>query len=315
MKNLILLLSLIFWVQTGLGQGQSVKRDELLFENGLALRQLVRDDLGLDEIIKTDSLEAVKDLATEIKETILYKAAGYYQELVDSFPKSKLLFRALNNKGFIELALKDSGDAKLTFLQILNSKADDKEFGGVGSGLMAEPYANYKNRAAKVLADMSIKDSNYAEAIKYLDLTKRYPYRHFCGNEHAADEIYMAELYAKSYLGLNDKQKALAVLLPYTLEDGFADNSALVALAYKTLLGLYSKNELHKMYEQAFKNYSVEKIKAKKEELIHYYITFLDTKIELDAWQLVYLTPGNEQETIEEIYKKSLLYKLLTEQE
>lgn len=309
------LLTLIFLGQFAFGQGRTIKKDEQLFEKAFLMQQLVHEDLDLDDVIKADSIKAVQELATEIKETILYKAIDYYQELIDSFPESKLLFRALNNKRFIELAFKDTGDGKLTFLKILNSKADDQEPGGIGSGIMAEPYANNKNRAIKVLADISIQEGNFMEAIKYLDLTNKYPYRHFCGNEYAADDIYMTELYAKSYLGLKNKQKALEVLLPAILENGLADNSDLVKLAYKTLMEEYSKDELQTKYEEAFKNNKVEKVKTKKEEYNRYYITFLNIKIVLNSWKLAYLEPGNEQTVINEIYKNSPLYKLLTGQE
>ena len=312
MKRLIFLIFLNIIGQLVFGQHKPIQKDELLFEKGLLLQQLVSEDLELDDII--NSKDSTKQgLATDIKETILDKALEYYQELIDSFPKSKLLFRTLNNKGFIELALDDKVEAKKTFQKILDSKADDKEKGGIGSGIMAEPYANYKNRAAKILADISIKDSNYSEAIKYLDLTKKYPYRHFCGNEYAADEIYMSELYAKSYLGLNDKQKALKILLPNILENGLADNSDLVDLTYNTLLKDYQKGELKVKYEQAFESYQTERIKSKKEEYNKYYITFLDTKIELSSWQFDFLKPEEKQTEIDKIYKSSKFYKLLSE--
>jgi hypothetical protein len=316
MKRLTFLIFLTLIGQLVYGQNRPIQKDELLFEKGLLLQQLVSEDLELDNIINSKDSSIVKlrqEFATNIKETILNKALEYYQEVIDSFPKSKLFFRALNNKGFIELALDEKKEAKITFQKIIDSKADDKEKGGIGSGIMAEPYANYKNRAAKILANISIEDSSYSNAIKYLDLTKKYPYRHFCGNEYAAEEIYMSELYAKSYLGLNEKQKALNILLPNILENGLTDNSYLVDLAYKTLLIDYQKDELKLKYEQAFKNYWAEKVKSKKDGYEQYFITFLDTKIELNSWQLYFLKPEERQKEIDNIYKKSKFYKLLNE--
>ncbi|WP_156900381.1 tetratricopeptide repeat protein [Flavobacterium filum] len=314
MKRLTIIFSLILFGQTLFGQGKTIQRDVLLFEKGLVLHQLVDEDLDLEEIINSkDSIKVKKELATEIKETILEKALEYYQELIDSFPKSKLLFRTLNNKGFIEIALNNKEGAKRTFQKIIDSKADDKEKGGIGSGIMAEPYANYKNRASKVLADIFIKDSNYTEAIKYLDLTKKYPYRHFCGNEYAADEIYMSELYAKCYIGLNDRQKAIETLLPNLLENGLANNSDLVNLTYQTLLQKYSKDDLKIKFEQAFKNYQIEKVKNKDSEYEKYFITFLDTKIELSSWRLDYLKPEERAKEIDKTYRNSEFYKLLNE--
>jgi len=314
MKRLTFLIFLALIGQFAFGQYKPIQKDELLFEKGLLLQQLVSEDLELDDIINAkDSIKLRQELATDIKETILDKSLEFYQELIDSFPKSKLLFRALNNKGFIELALDDKDEAKITFQKIIDSKADDKEKGGIGSGLMAEPYANYKNRAAKILADISIKEKKYSDAIKYLDLTQKYPYRHFCGNEYAADEIYMSELYAKSYLGLNDRVKALKILLPNILENGLADNSDIVDLAYQTLLKDHQKNELKLKYEQAFKNYQTEKVKSKNDEYEIYYINFLDTKIELNSWQLDFLKSEEKRKKIDEIYKNSKFYKLLND--
>jgi tetratricopeptide (TPR) repeat protein len=310
MKIVTLSLVAIFLAIVACGQSQEIGRDELLFEKAIVLQELVDDDLDLDDFIgSNDTIE--KKMATGIKETILEKAHEYYQELADSFPMSKLVFRTLNNMGFIELALGDRKEAKATYLKVLNSGADDKEKGGVGSGIMGEPYANYKNRAAKILADISIRDSNYKEALGFLDLTKKYPYRHFCGNEYAASEIYMAELYAQTYNGLKDTQKALSFLLPHLIENGLADNQGVVVLTYKTLLHQYSKEELKSRYEKAFEHYKVEKIRSGKEKIKQYSINFLGTWIVLPSWWLDFVEGNEERKEIATIYKRSGLYRQL----
>jgi len=106
MKKLIFLLFLTLIGQFVFGQ-KRIRKDELLFEKGLLLQQLVSEDLELDDIInsKDTTIKLQQELAIDVKETSLNKAHEYYQELIDSFPKSKLLYRTLNNKGFIELAL------------------------------------------------------------------------------------------------------------------------------------------------------------------------------------------------------------------
>lgn len=313
MKNLILTLLLLLIGQLVFGQkSKNIQKDELLFEKGVLMQEFI-DDLYLEETIEDTTItKREKNLAIDVKETSLKKAIKFYQELIDSFPKSNLLFRALNNKGFAELILKKDKEAKKTFQKILDSKANDKEKGGIGSGLMGEPYANYKNRAAKTVASICIKENNYSEAIKYLDLTKKFPYRHFCGNEYASDEIYMSELYAKCYLGLNDTAKALKILLPNLLENGLADNSNLVVLTTETLLKKYSKDELKTFFENAFKTYKTEKIKSKdSDEYDRYYITFLSTDIEINSWRLEFIELDKKQTEIENIYKSSRFYKLL----
>lgn len=294
------------------GQSKTIGKDNLLFEQGLLLQQLVNDELGIDDIINSkENNKSKQELAAEFKEAILNKSLEYYQELLDSFPKSKLLFRTLNNKGFIELALEDKAEAKKTFLKILESKADDKEKGGIGSGIMAEPYANYKNRACKVLAEIYIADSNYKDAIKYLDETKQYPYRHFCGNEYASNRIYMCSLYAKCYIGLRDNKRAIEVLLPELLENGLADNSDVVELAYTVLSKEYSKNELKLKFETAFKNYTIEKVRREKDEYEMFYIYFLDTKLRLSSWRLDGLEKEKLDIEIEKTCKNSKFYRLL----
>jgi tetratricopeptide (TPR) repeat protein len=312
MTRLIILASLLALGQITYGQDERILRDDVLFEKGLVLQELVYEDLDLQEIISTsDHSEGEKEIAEDVKETILDKAHEYYQELIDSFPKSKLLFRALNNLALIEADLGKNEDAKNTYKKILDSEAEDKEPGGVGSGLMADPYANYKNRAAKALARIYIEDKNYVEAIKSLDLTKKYPYLHFCGNEYAADEIYMSTLYAKCYLGLNNNKKALEVLLPNLIENGLVDNSYIADLAYKVLLKQYPKKELKKKYEQAFKNYQTERKKGKTSDYETYYIVFVGTKIVLNSWSIDMSSSSDPSKVIESMYKRSKFYSLV----
>ncbi len=314
MKHFIIFLYLFFVGQLLFGQSKVITKENLLFEKGFTLQELVDDDLDLDDIINSnDSNKSKKEFATDIKETILEKSLKYYNELIDSFPKSNLLFRALNNKGVIELALDDNIEAKKTFKRILESTADDKEKGGTGSGIMAEPYANYKNRASKILADICIADSNFKEAISYLELTKKYPYRHFCGNEYASNRINMCVKYAKCYVGLNDNKKAIEILLPELLENGLAGNSNVVELAYSVLTKEYSKKDLKSKYETAFKNYKIEKAKNKNEDSDRYYIEFLDTKLYINSWRLEFKKQEEKEKMIDEICKKSKFYKLLNE--
>lgn len=314
MKKYSVIFGLFIFGQIIFAQEKSSKSDTVLFEKGYLLQQLAKDDLDLDEIINSkDNINVHKEFAVDIKETILYKALENYNELIKNFPKSKLLFRTLNNKGFIEIDLGDNDDAKKTFQKILDSNADDNEKKGSGSGIMAEPYANYKNRALKMLANLYIKEGKYTEAINYLNLTKIYPYKHFGGNELAADNIYMSELYAKSYIGLNNNKAALEYLLPNVLENGLADNSRLVVLAYEILLKQYSKDELKTKYKQAFNNYKRKKISNREEGYYNYFITFLDMKIKLSPWHLSEVKPEKARNVINEIYSRSQFYKLLHE--
>jgi hypothetical protein len=301
------------------GQKKTISQDEFLFEKAISLHELIDGELNLDRVIyPEDSTNLSQEqkikikYASEIKETILEKALGTYQELIDSFPKSKLVYRALNNKAFIEYGLKDYAEAKNTFLKILDSKANDKEKGGVGSGIMGEPYANYKNRAAKMLAEIAFKDSRYDDAIRYLDETKKYKYQHFCGNEYAADDIYMATMYGRCYLALNDDQKAYSILLRRIFENGLADNGELIQITFEALLKKFSKQDLRKRLEESFDRYYVARAK-KEEDYDRYYIRFLDTEIEIDPWSLRNWDGHNEvgKENLVAMMQQSTFYKML----
>jgi len=286
--------------------------DVVLFEKALLLQQLVNYDLDLDRTIDLqDSLAEIAAFAGDMKETILEKSLDFYDELIETYPKSSLLCRALNNKGYILLEMDEVEEAEAVFLSILNSNANDADKGGVGTGIMAEPYANYKNRAAKTLARLSIEKKDYQKALDYLNLTQKYVYRHFCGNEYAADKIYLTELYAQCYIGLKDSKKATEILLPEILNNGLADNTDLVNLAYQVLLESYSREELRTKYEEAFTNYQVEKAKKRKEEYEKHYIVFLGQRVEIVSWDLEFLPADEKAKAMNRIYKQSPLYALL----
>jgi tetratricopeptide (TPR) repeat protein len=317
MKNILITILLLF-SSISFGQKKNSNEDLILFEKTVAIQELLNDELNQiinpKDTIDIDNEEKIKQkFAIEIKENVLHKVIENYTELITKFPKSKLVFRALNNKGFAELELKYYVEAEKTFLKILNSDANDKENGGIGSGLMGEPYANYKNRACKILADLEIKNKNYQEAINYLDFTKKYPYRHFCGNEFASEEIYMAEMYSKCYLGLNQYEKALDILLPNIIENGLASNTELVNITFNALLKNYKKEDLKTQFENSFKNVVAVKETRNKNEYTYYYINYINRKIELSSWKLDEMM--NEQERgkiIAEIQTNSEFYKLLT---
>ncbi|KAA5533807.1 hypothetical protein F0919_14860 [Taibaiella lutea] len=307
-KNFLTILLLFSYAIT-FGQAKSKHYDEILFEKGLALQELVNNELDTDEGSE-DSIYV--EYSKEIKESILEKAQNYYKELIKDYPGSKYLFRTYNNEAFIALQLNNRAEAIGLFQEILKSNADDKEKGGIGSGIMGEPYANYKNRAAKEIAELYIADSNYTLALTYLELTKKYQYQHFCGNEFAADALYIAEQYARCYIGLKDFGKALDFLLPYILENGLASNSSIVHLAFNTLMLNYGKDELKVKFEEAFKNYKVEKVKEYRQEYTKYFIYYLERKIEIPLWKIDFMYNGEIDKGIEALYKESQFYKLLS---
>lgn len=289
------------------GQKKAEIEARILFEKAVLLHTLP-EELAINQEQDSISSQYVK----EVEEDIYKEALDLYKTLIEKYPKSKLVYRALYNKGSLERNLKMNWEANNTFQALLNSNANDKEKGGKGSGIMADPYANYKHEAAKELALIAIEYNSYEEALKYLDLMKKYPYYHFCGNESAADEIYTKELYAQCYIGLNENQKAIQFLLPSLLENGLADNSKLVQMTYDILIKSYSKDYLKTQYEQAFKNYQSRTIKRKKNSYDILFIKFLDTEIEIPM-----TFPYGDKEYLDKsvsyAYTNSLFYKLLSQ--
>lgn len=318
MKNKILIFIFFLFSQISFGQLiKSIKEDELLFEKALLLQQLINEDgLALDGTIKSKNEdEKIKEFAYDIKELILADAIDYYQELIDEYPKSYLVFSALYNKGILELESTDTQDAKITFHSIVDSKAGDKWKIRITKKFKVKSYTYYKNRATKILADLYVEEGNYKEAIKFLDLYKDFPRLHYCANENSAEDVYLTTQYAKCYLGLKDTTKALGILLPYLLENGLADNSNLVILTTEVLLKRHSKTDLKIAFENAFKSYKTEHVKFNEAlEYERYYIIFLDTEIEFSTYGFYYNMQAEEiDKDIEELYKSSKFYKLLTE--
>lgn len=249
------------------------------------------------------------------KNELLSKALTQFEHIVNYYPKSAYYYKSLYNKGYIELSLDSNKAAKNTFIILLNSKAKDKSKGGLGSGIMAEPYTNYKNRAAKIIAEIYIEEKNYEKAIEYLNLTKKYPYYHYCGNEYEQESIYLRTQYAICYNGLNMVDSAISILLPKLLESGLSDNSNLIKLLYETLLTKYSKLELIDEYEKAFNNYIIESntrvVNKKKYDVKEYYIYFLNKKLQIWATWIDESDGQKVKEAIMEIYKGSKFYTIL----
>lgn len=313
MKKHTFLFFLLFVGYFSSAQKNDPGADVILFEKALLLQQLVNDDLQLNRGISSgDSLSEKAAFEADMKEIILEKSLFFYDNLIEQYPNSKLLYRALNNKAYILLNMDEVDEAEEIFLLILDSKLNDAEKGGVGTGIMAEPYANYKNRAAKTLARLSIEKKDYKSALEYLNLTHKYVYRHFCGNEYAADKIYVAELYAQCYIGLKDFEKATEVLLPELMNNALTDNTDLVNLAYQVLMETYSREELSTKYEEAFRHYEVETVKTKKYEYQTYHIVFLGRKIGFfPPEELEFLSADKQAKSVDRIYRESPLYVLL----
>lgn len=314
MKYLVTLFLLIPLVLV-IGQNAPIKEDEVLFQKAVLIQELVEKELDLDYYLNDKSANtSARTLAEHTKNALLNKSVDLYYELVEDYPNSPWLFYALNNIGYAELAMQQYDRAKEVFQRIIVGDTNTKNKNKNKKGANLDG-ANFKNRAAKELVKIGIEEGNFQEALTYLKLSEQFPYQHFCGNAFAEEDIYVSLLYAKCYMGLNQPDKAIEVLLPNLLENGFADNSAAVHMVFDILCASYEVDVLRELYKESFKNAKVKTMGVKGSEYEVDYISFLAVDIDLPSSFSLYSSDGNDREQeINQIYIDSLFYKLLNQE-
>ncbi|MEL7270568.1 MAG: hypothetical protein AAGL34_13415 [Bacteroidota bacterium] len=221
--------------------------------------------------------EELTDLYYEGDAMTAYLGFGRF---VEKHPKSDLVSRAKLNQGFLLRALGKDGEAKLIFESILRSKYDEYEaYGGI-----MEQFTLYKHRSAKQLAEIALLEKDYNNAGKYIEIFHTvYPYKHFCGNELSANEIYTDAMYAKMYHGKGKTKRAVQKLLPHMFFNGLAGNHEIIELLEEYLPIAFSKEQLSFFLKQSIESFKTRKNGKKA------YFTLLDVKISLDAYQLSYM--------------------------
>lgn len=174
---------LIFFLiyQFSFGQNIIPNEDEILFEKTVAIESLSGDlCLGCrgnkKELNQKDSLRIEYGMQLEIQ--ISEIAIENYNKLIDSFPNSKFLIRALMYKADNEFYLKKYTDAKKSYERILN----DNNLTLSTESFYNVQAAEYKNKAALNLAEIYIIEQNFEKAIFYLDESKKHIVKYSCGN-------------------------------------------------------------------------------------------------------------------------------------
>ncbi|MGH1339510.1 MAG: tetratricopeptide repeat protein [Aureispira sp.] len=306
MKNSLLL---IFFVLATSITAQQKYSDTALLDKGNALYNLVEKDSPLcwkmhflDTISKEQEAEW-KALEQQRMEG-LEQALSYFEQLIEHYPSSRLLHRARNNTALIYREIGQEEQA-IYYKKNLNSKADDNEDGGVGIGIMAEPYALYKNRACKQLAEIFLQQKQYRRALQYMSKTRKYPYQHFCGNEYIAEAHYKNIFYVKCYTGLKQPKKALSYCLPYAINQFSEENNIFARLAATLLREQYDRTYLLEALEQAINTAYVEM----KNGLEWYFIDYMGEQIEISFFTV------KEEETLAEavraVVESTYFYELL----
>lgn len=186
---LIFLISVISF-----GQNVVTNQDEILFERTSAIESLSGElCLGCrgnkTELNKKDSLKI--EYGTELEKQISEIAIENYTKLIDSFPKSKFVYKALMRKAENEFYLKKIVDAKNSFERILKSN----ELNSKSEYFYDVQEAYYKNSSAINLAEIYIAEKDYEKATYYLDESKKYKVRYFCGNSYIENSENLKRLY------------------------------------------------------------------------------------------------------------------------
>lgn len=296
---------------------ENEKLDIVTFNKGVTIFEMV-DELSIDwELQRLDTLkqnEKVKyGVLKNEKEEILELALDQFRKIIQDYPNSELYHKSLYNLAHISSLLNYEEDEIKYLEMILNSNANDKENSG-RSGIMSNPYANFKNDASKRLTEIHINKGEYQTALEYKKLNEKYPLQHFCGNAFATDKIYNAKQYAKIYIGLGDNEKVLSYLLPHIFNNGLASNSSLVELTTNFLKENYSQEKLRTDFENSTKNIYSKVEKNGDNEWTNYYIKYFDSEIEIPSWSLSFETYNEKTKSeLERTIKESEFYKKLNE--
>lgn len=289
--------------------------DLIIFNKGVSIFEVIDEtsfDYELDNADTTTVEGKIKfETLNNKKEEILELAFEQFEKIIEEYPNSELYHKSLYNLAHIS-SLMDYEEDEIEYLEmILNNDANDKEFSG-RSGLMANPYANFKNEASNRLTDIYIEKEDFEAALRFKKINEKYPLQHFCGNAFAADEIYKAKQYAKIYIGLSDNEKALNYLLPHIFNNGFADNSSLVGLTTTFLKKNYSIDKLRTDFESSIENIYTKVEKEGNNEWTNYYIKYFNTEIEIPSWKLSFETDEEKIKTeLKKIIVESEFYRKL----
>lgn len=204
-------------------------------------------------------------------------AIASFKYIVDNHPKNELYPRAFYNLGYIYYQEKQFENAKEIFKTILDSEFNEKE--ALGGDLMADPYTNYRHRAANQLQQIYYDTKDYDSSLYYLALSDTaYPYLHFCGNEYAANDVYMSLKYADVYEKLDDLTNAKKALLKSVFVD-LADNSKVIEELKRLFEKDKGKKGLIDELNKALENIYSKTETRNDEEYTWYYFKFQGTEI------------------------------------
>ncbi|WP_430907683.1 hypothetical protein [Maribacter sp. 2-571] len=292
------------------------KPDVLLFTRGTAIFETVEESevvYTLENIDTTTTIGLYQyDDLLEVKENMLLFAADQFDALLNQYPNSEFYHKSLYNLILIHRMMADERGERYYLDLMLKSNANDREASGK-TGLMASPYANFKNEASNRLVDIFIGKGNFEKALEYKQLNEKYSYEHFCGNAYAAADLRSVTQYAKIYYGLGETKKAERLLLSNLFNNTLSDNSEVVRLALELLKKEYDMAFLKTSFHTAMNNgYTKRTTDGRHDD---YYIKYLNIEIHVPFWNEKAVSDDESiKAELKNMLEKSTFYALLQEQ-
>ena len=180
-------------------------------------------------------------------------AADSFGRFIEGFPDSPLKGRAHYNLALSFKELGDGARAKTIFHEILAMPYNERD-----ENSLMEPYTLYKHHSCRMLASIALDEQNYKEAEHYIKMfDKKFPYQHFCGNEWAAYKMFKAVMIARVYTGMNQPQRAIKTLAPFTFSDALASNEEVLETLESTVRREFTKDEIKAELTRAIESLQV----------------------------------------------------------
>lgn len=233
------------------------------------------------------------------------KALECYLYIVENHPRNELYPRALHNAGYVCFLQRKYQESVDAYTKLLNGGQNELE--PLGGGIMADPYTNFRHRAATQISDCYYELGQYDSALHYLALSDTvYKYISTCGNAYAEYYIRTALRYADIYQKLGQPDKAIGKLLPQVFDSGLADNSKIIAELEKLLKG---KPKLLKKLDKAIDGVYLKTFTSDYGDYERYCIRWLGVEIR-------YPNKSWEQNTKEDVMRKmreSEFYQMISQ--
>ena len=233
--------------------------------------QLTRKDNFLSELRKdstvADTLTADQrefDYAYELWDEQPLMALTAFKGFIEQYPDSPLLPRAKFNLGSLQFRFGQDSAAYATLTEVLEGDYNERD-----ENSLMEPYALYKHRACRILAELSLRRHEFGEAARYVHMFDEvYPYQHFCGNEWQAYHYYRDWMKARIKEGTGEFTEAIQILVPDIVYTGLAGNGYIIEYLDKILNEHYSTDQIRAEVRRGLDTASFKKRKGQTTTIV-----------------------------------------------